>query len=322
MKKLCQVCKTEIPSDFVNLLCVEHYKKQEKENEQRLADEVEDRKKMGLESSNEPYPAKDDKPLKPSEKPAESPIELSDGGISDPNYKENPEMDDKPQWEANIVQFAKTEILLWKPTKSMYTYVKDYMLSKVMEHPQYPKFIWKPKVVDVGSGIGVGANILSQEADFVWGIDKNEASVKFAQQAFSRIKNNIYYSSQVTFDHLDILKDTREFLKFDVVVAIEIIEHISNHQLLLETIIKKFDKGKEGYEATEYFISTPNRNNRHIRKDHPHNLYHVKEFTSQEFIAVLSKYFKNIELMNAEGVPVGDKTDHTPIIACCSGVKI
>ena len=253
---------------------------------------------------------------------SESPTELPNNGITDPNYKENPEMEDKPQWEANIVQFAKSGILLWMPTKWMYTYVKDYMLEKVMEHPQYPKFIWKPKVVDVGSGIGVGANILSQEADFVWGIDKNEASVKFAQQAFTRVKNNIYYSSQVTFDHMDILEDTREFLKFDIVVAIEIIEHIYDYKLFLETLIKKFDKRKEGYEATEYFISTPNRNNKNILNDHPQNKYHVREHTMEEFVALLSDYFNKIEIMNAKGVPVGDKLDHTPIIAKVSGAKI
>ena len=322
MKKQCQVCKVEIPSDFQNLLCISCYKKEEKEIEQKKADEIEDRKKMGLDGSTEPHPVKEEESPKTPSEASDSLTELPNNGITDPDYKENPEKDDKPQWEANIVQFAKTKILLWMPTRWMYTYVKDYMFEKITQHPQYPKFIWKPKVVDVGSGIGVGANILSQEADFVWGIDKNEASVNFAQQAFSRVKNNIYYSAQVTFDHMDILKDTREFLKFDIVVAIEIIEHIYDYKLFLETLIKKFDKRKEGYEATEYFISTPNRNNKHIRKDHPQNDYHVREWTQEEMVAVLSQYFKNVEIMNAKGVPVGDKLDHTPILARVSLPKI
>lgn len=311
--KQCDVCKNEIPEDFGNLLCLECYDKQVKEIEQRKADEEEERKKMGMEAiapTNAPKtePEKATKPTK--------------NGITEPEYKENPQMDDKPQWEANIVQFAKSKILLWKAQRWMYTHIKDYMLEKVMEHPQYPKYIWKPKVVDVGSGIGVGSNIMSQEADMVWGIDKNEMSVEFAQQAFTRTKNNIYYSSQVTFDRIDIIKDTREFLKFDIVVGIEIIEHIDDYKLFLETIIKKFDKKKEGYEATEYFISTPNRNNKNILNDHPQNKYHVREWTQEEFVAVLSEYFENVEIMNAKGEPVGDKNDHTPILAKCSGVKV
>ena len=121
---------------------------------------------------------------------------------------------------------------------------------------------------------------------------------------------------------MDILKDTREFLKFDVVVAIEIIEHIYDYKLFLETLIKKFDKRKEGYEATEYFISTPNRNNRGINNDKPHNKYHCREFSQSEFVTELSVYFKNVEILNAKGEPVGDKIDHTPIIAKVSGAKI
>ena len=61
MKKQCQVCKIEIPEDFVNLLCVKCYKREEKEIEQKKADEVEDREKMGLNGSIEPQPVKDEK---------------------------------------------------------------------------------------------------------------------------------------------------------------------------------------------------------------------------------------------------------------------
>ena len=314
---ICQICKTEIPEDYQNLLCDEDYKKQEKENEQRLADEEEDRDKLALNPKE---------PIKATQKPSESVTEASKNGITDPNYTENPEMEDKPQWEANIVQFSKSDLLLWKATRWMYTYIKDSMLLKIQEHPQYPKFIWKPKVVDVGCGMGVGSNVLSLEADFVWGIDKNEKSIKFAQEAFTRVKNGIYYSSQVTFDHMDILKDTREFLKFDVVVAIEIIEHIYDYKLFLETLIKKFDKRKEGYEATEYFISTPNRNNRNIKNDKPHNKYHCREWTSFEYLAILKEYFEQVDFFNSKGEPIPkdeyETTTHTPLIAKCSLPKL
>ena len=214
----------------------------------------------------------------------------------------------------------------------MYEFIKTYCLDRVTSHPQAgdpkkPKFIWKPKIVDVGCGMGVGSNVMSQEADFVWGIDKNDGSIKFAQQAFSRIKNGIYYSSQVTFDQIDILKDTREFEKFDIVVAIEIIEHIHNTHLFLKTIIEKFTKREKNREymtkdPTEFFISTPNRNNKHIQNEGPKSTYHVREWTQEEFVNLLSEYFHKIEILNAKGEPVGEKTDHTPILAHCSLPKI
>lgn len=296
--KRCETCQTPIPPEYVNLLCLDCYKHQEEE-----------------------------KVLKEQQKPALDTLDtLGTGfvpvnGVRDPNYKENPEAGDKEQWGANITMFQRNGVLLWKPTRGMYNFIKNYCLDRATKHPQYPKFIWKPKIVDVGCGIGVGSNVLSEEADFVWGIDKNLNSVKFAKEAFTRIKNGIYYSSQVTFDQIDITEDTREFMKFEVVVAIEIIEHIFDYKKFLTQIIKKFDKGNNP-DPTIYFISTPNRNNKHIQQNQPLNKYHVREWTSEECWDVLSEFFKNIEFMSAAGVPTERTTLHTPILAKCWGAKI
>ena len=252
------------------------------------------------------------------------PNEIPVNGIRDPNYTENPEMEDKPQWEANIVQFDKTGVLLWHPTRSIYEFIKNDVMSYTLNHPQYPKFIWRPKVVDVGCGAGVGSNILSQEADFVWGIDKNAKSVKFAQEAFTRVRNGIYYSSQVSFDIYDIMAETRATMKFDEIVCVEIIEHISDTHTFLTNLIKKFNKTKN--EPSQYYISTPNRNHPQIQKDRPKNIYHVKEFSSGELVVMLSNYFTNIELFTAAGIPIPkeeyETTTHTPLLAKCTGVKI
>ena len=81
MTKNCQVCKAEIPKDFLNELCLDCYKKQVKENEQRLADEKEDRENLALNPKE---------PIKATQKPSEGVTEASKNGITDPNYKENP----------------------------------------------------------------------------------------------------------------------------------------------------------------------------------------------------------------------------------------
>ena len=279
--KNCEVCGQEIPDDYNNLLCDEHYAYVENKE-----------------------------------------VAPVSNGITNPDYKENPQKEDKEQWLANIVQFQRSGVLLWKDTRWMYTFIKNYCLGRVQRHPQYPKFIWKPKIVDVGCGSGIGSNVLSQEADFVWGIDKNATSIKFAKEAFERIKNGIYYSSQLTYDNIDIMEDNRETMKFDVVVAIEIIEHIADHRVFLERIIKKFDK-RNSDDPTEYFISTPNRNNKSIQDDRPQNLFHVKEWTSEEFHDVLSEFFGDIKFMNAKGEPIeGYSTTHTPLLALCKNPKI
>ena len=319
--KQCEVCLVEIPQDYQNLLCDSCYTKQVEEIEQKKQDEnkVED-----LHSSEEHNPTKP-----------------KDEIIRQEGYRENPEMEDKPQWEANITLFTHNDVLLWKPTKGIYTYIRDYMGDKIVKHPQFPKFVWKPTVVDVGCGSGVGANILSQESDFVWGIDKNLKSVKFAQEAFTRVKNQYYWSPQISFDHVDIMKDTRDFMNFDVVVAVEIIEHVDDYKGFLTQIIKKFaKKDKKGnyvwdeavvgankvHYGTEWFISTPNRLNKSLNKEHPNNIYHVREFAADEFYDLLSEFFNNVEFFTALGVPIPQEeyrtTHHTPLLAKCSHPKI
>jgi 2-polyprenyl-3-methyl-5-hydroxy-6-metoxy-1,4-benzoquinol methylase len=120
------------------------------------------------------------------------------------------------------------------------------------------------------------------------------------------------------------MTDTREFAKFDVVVAIEIIEHIKNAKAFIEILVKKFDKRNKN-DPTVYFFSTPNRNNKIIDKTHPRNNFHVREWTSGEFHKLLLQYFNKVELMNSRGEPIPldeyETTVHTPILAKCEGAK-
>ena len=324
LNKVCDVCKNKVPDSFMNLLCYECYDRQVKEIEMRKKDEEEAKLAVidVLPQITLPVVPQEESKIEVATRTTPT-IPARNNGITDPNYQENPEMEDKNQVAANIAQFNKTGLLLWHSTRMMYEFIKNYCITKSTSHVQYPKFIFKPQIVDIGSGCGVGSNVLSQEADFVWGIDKNENSVKFAQEAFTRVKNGIYYNAQVTFDRIDIMTDNREFQKFDICTIIEVIEHVSDHRTFLTNIIKKFDRRKTGYEATEYFISTPNRNNKRIQKDRPFNPYHTKEFTSEEFFVVLSEFFTNIKFYSAAGEPIeGITTTHTPLLAQCSGAKI
>lgn len=302
--KHCDLCQKEIPLDFVNLLCIDCYNRQTRENELKKKEEEEARKEMPKNIQTETNSSDVDKI---------SPLVEAVNGITDPNYTENPEMEDKEQVMANLVLFQKHGFLIWHPTRTMYEFIKNYCITKATSHPQYPKFIWKPTIVDVGCGCGVGSNILSQEADFVWGIDKNESSVKFAQEAFTRVKNGIYYNSQVTFDQFDLIKDGRETQKFDVVVAIEVIEHVYDYKAFLKNLTRFDNSSAEN--PTEYFISTPNRANKHIQKDKPYNKYHVREYTGTEFHAVLSEFFKDIKFFSSAGEPAEIDTNHTPVLA-------
>lgn len=301
--KRCENCNHPIPDDFNNLLCVDCYTRLE--NAKILEPPVPEQATLT------PAPAQ----------------EFPNQGILDHSYRENPEMPDKDQVQANMNLFLRNGVMLWKPTRNIYNFIKDYCRQKGMAHPQWPKFIWMPKVVDVGCGCGVGANIVSEAADFVWGIDKNEQSIKFAQECFTRVKNNFYYHPQITFDCFDFLQDTREVMKFDIVLAIEIIEHIYDARGFVQALIKKFAKrDKRGNldtaNPTEFFISSPNRNNKSISKSGPpSNIFHIREWTSGELLALLSEYFQSVELFNAvvEPIPAEEypTTLHTPLLYKC-----
>jgi len=291
----CEVCDIKIPDDYQNELCDVHYSE--------VVQEQEDTKKeAATEAAKDPQSATNGENLKKKEPVTgngddSKPPEATDGrspadfGISDPNYQENPEMDDKQQILANLAQFIYSHgpkskgKMLWYPQRNMYNYIKQYSMRRVTDHPQYPKYQWKPDIVDVGCGSGVGSNVMSQEANMVWGIDKNAWSIEFANECFRREKNGLYYSSQLTFDIIDVIKDNREFMKFDIVVAIEVIEHVYDTDRFLKSIIQFTKRNKRGdchlEMPTEFFLSTPNRNSPKIRKDKPENIYHVREWTGQ-----------------------------------------
>ena len=311
LEKKCEVCESPIPDDYGNMLCTECYVR---------ADEAKKQKEYAKEHEVNVEVKVD---VKTEITEAQTKTEPTFSGISDPNYQENPEAPDKEQVSTNVELFKKNGVMLWKPTRTMYSFVRDHCRKRGMSHIQYPKYVWLPKVVDVGCGCGVGSNAISEAADFVWGIDKNELSARFAKECFTRTKNNFYYHPQVTFDHLDVMLDTREYMKFDVVVAIEIIEHIYDARGFVQRLIKNFaKKNKNGQwdleSPTEFFISSPNRNNKSIRKDRPANVFHVREWKSGELYKLLSDYFNQIEIFNSAGVPIPkeeyETTLHTPLL--------
>lgn len=336
--KRCERCDKKIPDDYINLLCDQCYLK--------VGEEIEEKKREVKEAMITEAKKNPASPISNPEQVApvkDGVVDLKLGtivpdpkfGIKDPNYRENPEMDDKNQILANLAQFIYSHRdkdhprghtagkMLWYPQRNMYTFIKNYCMKKVLAHPQYPKYLWKPKIVDIGCGSGVGSNIMSQEADFVWGIDKNDFSLEFARECFTREKNGLYYSNQLTFDNFDIVNDTRETMKFDVVVAIEVLEHVYDTDKFLRGMIRFTKRDKQGkpvsgYDATEFFISSPNRNFHKIRKDRPNNEYHVREWTAQELTELLRTYFGEVSIMNqlGESVPEDTAADEVVFFKC------
>ncbi len=205
--------------------------------------------------------------------------------------------------------------------RKIYTKIMKSFLEDVKKYRGFPKTIHRPSVVDVGCGIGIGTNILSQEAQFAWGIDSNTESIEFARQMFERLTNNIYYTPQVTFDVVDATHEPRELSDFDYVVCIEVIEHIPATEAesllrFLNRFVKKDKKGRQIVDEsrTKIFLSTPNRNSPKIQKDTPRNEHHCYEPTAGEMYAFLTQHYRAVTILDENFVPQDLNTEATPLV--------
>lgn len=139
------------------------------------------------------------------------------------------------------------------------------------------------KILDIGTGLGLGARYLSENGALeVLGIDNSIKTIRF---------NKTYNDSKtVRFKHLDAVDIWKIKEKYDVVIAFEVIEHlpverVGKFVMSLPKVLKK-----NGI----LLLSTPNGSKTDFLFGRPYNPYHVKEYTEGEIERLLEKYFKNI----------------------------
>jgi len=237
---------------------------------------------------------------------------MTDKSITNPKYIERKEVDyvtTNEQYAHNLTMYAKRKYVLYPPTKAIYEYIRNSCIDIVKNHPQYPKFNWKPKIADIGCGGGFGTYILSHEADFAWGIDISPTSIHWAKTIYEKHKNKYYYSSQITFDVIDVRDEPREIQYFDIVACVELIEHIDDYVKVLDFLKRLCKRHKKTGEivqppdATIVYISSPNRNFPKMGQEQAKNNKHVREWTAGELYGILVKHFKHVMLLDHNGEP-------------------
>lgn len=213
-------------------------------------------------------------------------------------------------------RFKGTGLVLPDPQRKIYENLRDQFLEDIKLLRGFPKVIHRPTVVDVGCGLGVGSNILSREAEFVWAIDSNEESINFARQLFARDKNNIYYTPQLTFDVVNALDEPRELMTFDYVACVEVFEHIprTGSVALLQFLNRFVHKGKNGPERTKIYLTTPNRNNPNLQPHTPKNEHHAFEPTAAEMYEFLIKHYAHVTVMDVDFQLQDLDTQATPLV--------
>lgn len=159
-------------------------------------------------------------------------------------------------------------------------------------------------VLDLASGEGFGAALLAQSAVSVTGIDIDSQSVEHSRAN--------YPAENLEF----CVADARELSEFEAgsfgaVVAFELIEHLAEHDRLLDAI------GRVLTPDGILIISSPDRTVYSDDRDFQ-NPFHVRELTSEELLALLESRFTNVR---AWGQKLATGSTMWPIGAPASDVE-
>ena len=154
----------------------------------------------------------------------------------------------------------------------------------VYEH--FHRYLWAAKLVegrrvlDLGSGEGFGAALLSESAANVVGVDVDELTVQHSTLNYAGPSLEF---KQGTAVDLTAFEDG----SFGAVVAFEIIEHVGEQERVLEEVARLL--GDDGILV----ISTPDRRMYGEARNEP-NPFHEHELALEEFLELLGENFPNV----------------------------
>ena len=137
------------------------------------------------------------------------------------------------------------------------------------------------KVLEVGSGMGYGIQILAPKSAQYVAIDKYKTDI--SEQA--KLNNNIEFF-QLEIPPLTGFQDN----SFDYVVTFQVIEHIQNDDFFVQEIHRVLKPhGK-------LILTTPN-----IKMSLTRNPWHVREYTIGELKTLQEKYFSQVSIKGIFG---------------------
>ena len=137
------------------------------------------------------------------------------------------------------------------------------------------------KVLDLGCGTGYGSAILARAAKSVIAVDISREAIAFARENYTQ--------PRIHFLVADCSQLPVSSGSLDLVVCFEVVEHLTEQQLLLEEISRVLKQ--DGILV----ISTPNRLY-YTEERQEINPYHTHEFDHEEFSTYLRRCFEEVEI--------------------------
>ena len=139
------------------------------------------------------------------------------------------------------------------------------------------------RVLDAGCGAGYGAAALATQAREVLAIDIAPEAIEYARKHYS--------AGNLRFEQASCLKIPAPDAAFDVVVAFEIIEHLSEWRTFLGEVRRVLSP------SGQFLVSTPNKVfYAEARAALGPNPFHAHEFEYEEFRQQLGGVFPKVEL--------------------------
>ena len=123
----------------------------------------------------------------------------------------------------------------------------EYIIENIRRHFKLDKkeinFLDGLQILDIGCGGGLISEPMARLGGTVTGIDASEKNIKVAQLHSNKNNLKINYLNKSP-EHL------KDFEKFDVILNLEVIEHVENVNLYIESCYKLLKKGGLMFTAT------------------------------------------------------------------------
>ena len=153
----------------------------------------------------------------------------------------------------------------------------NYVFQRSILAYHYAAGLVSGDVLEIGTGMGYGVEVVAPAADKYVTIDKSCAyNVELPANSEFR---------QMTVPPLDFADES-----FDYVISFQVIEHIKNDKEFVAEVSRVLRKGGK------FIVSTPNAPMSLTR-----NPWHVREYTAEELKKLLSKEFSQIDMMGVSG---------------------
>jgi O-antigen biosynthesis protein len=141
------------------------------------------------------------------------------------------------------------------------------------------------QVLDLACGNGYGAALLARRASHVWALDVDGEAIAGARKDWC--------ANNLTFVQGDAVQLPLRGGSIGLVVAMEVLEHIKDQEQLLQEIARVCS------EDGIALVSTPNKAVYSDAREYV-NPFHVCELYLDDFVALLKKHFRYIEVVGQQ----------------------